>query len=900
MRPGLVLLPVSSRGKLRCAFVAALASAALAVSVCLLVLPKNHYSGFSATNDPKALIAEAERLFWLGNLDASGPVYKRAERLFRANSDSRNEIYARVGALRSDGTTPLSEVSRTLAKLLQDPVVTADPQLRLWCVTAKGYNDFAIDSESAKRDWVEALSLANGMGDSRWASRSNGELGLIAFVEGDTSSAVSRVGKALLSALKSGDIGAQIEYLTMAGIGFNEEHRFSEALPFFKRAISTARNAQDAGFPYAAYEGKATALLGLGKTEEARHMLLQVLSVARNHGRKNDEAQTLLQLGDISIASGDLESAKAQFKDAANQFQSIGLARGLDEVMFKLAGVYREQGQLDEASKTLMVGLKSAHRTDRYYLPRMITAMAELKAAQGRTHQAEELFEEAENIIDGLMVNLHSDFEMAAVAGTMSETYVEHFKLAVSGNDLSQALRVLERARGHTAASLIRGDKPKVSEAGNVSSLDGEIAKLQGTLLRTENPAKRSALLDKLVEYERNQAFEDNEATLDRRELVPNPAPLKVVKSSLRDDELLLEYVLDERASYCIAITRSDAKIFTLDTGRRAIEDSARSFLTALDSRRNGAAAARQLYTILLDEVLETFPKPRLIIATDGVLHRVPFEALQDATGKPLVVTKVVSYTPSASAFVAIRSTRRTSTAPRPLLAVGSVDYKFARLLPQGIRRNSVVSDVLRGLSEFSGSGLEDLPESRDEVLSIAHLFDSDAVVLIGTNATESAFKKEPLSDYRVIHLAVHSVPDPQFPYRTSLVLGADPNKGEDGLLQVREIIRLRLNANLVTLSACETGIGPIQGEAGMASLQQAFLTAGARAVVASLWRVEDHSTTALMKAFYAHLARKEDKALALANAKRDMLGRYGDLSPYYWGSFVMAGEGAEDIFAGR
>jgi CHAT domain-containing protein len=244
---------------------------------------------------------------------------------------------------------------------------------------------------------------------------------------------------------------------------------------------------------------------------------------------------------------------------------------------------------------------------------------------------------------------------------------------------------------------------------------------------------------------------------------------------------------------------------------------------------------------------------------------------------------------------VTIRKARRT-LATRSLLAVGSVDYKFARLLPQGIRRNSVVSDVLRGLSEFSGSGLQDLPESRDEVLSIAHLFARDAVVLLGTNATESAFKKEPLSDYGVIHLAVHSIPDPQFPYRASLVLGADPDKGEDGLLQVREITRLRLNADLVTLSACETGIGPLQGEAGMASLQQAFLTAGARAVVASLWRVEDHSTTALMKAFYAHLAANEDKAMALANAKRDVLKKYGDLSPYYWASFVMAGEGAEDV----
>ena len=257
------------------------------------------------------------------------------------------------------------------------------------------------------------------------------------------------VGKALLSALKSGDVGAQIEYLTMAGIGFNEEHRFSEALPFFKRAIATARSASDAGIPYGAYEGQAAALLGLGKTDEAHGLLLHVLSVARSHGRRTEEAQILLQLGDISLASGDLEAAKTHFTDAANVFQDLDLARGLDEVMLKLAGVYRQRGRLEEAGKTLTIGLKSAHRTDRYYLPRIVTALAELKAAQGKTYAAEKLFEEAEDIVDGLMVNLHSDFEMAAVAGAMSETYVQRFKLAVSGNDTSQAFRVLERARGH-------------------------------------------------------------------------------------------------------------------------------------------------------------------------------------------------------------------------------------------------------------------------------------------------------------------------------------------------------------------------------------------------------------------------------------------------------------------
>ena len=110
----------------------------------------------------------------------------------------------------------------------------------------------------------------------------------------------------------------------------------------------------------------------------------------------------------------------------------------------------------------------------------------------------------------------------------------------------------------------------------------------------------------------------------------------------------------------------------------------------------------------------------------------------------------------------------------------------------------------------------------------------------------------------------------------------------------------LPLKAELVTLSACDTNVGTAEGEAGVVSLEQAFLIAGARAVVASLWNVEDRSTTVLMKAFYTHLAEHEDKALALTHAKRDMLEHYGDPSPYYWAPFVMVGEGAQPVSFGR
>jgi hypothetical protein len=133
---------------------------------------------------------------------------------------------------------------------------------------------------------------------------------------------------------------------------------------------------------------------------------------------------------------------------------------------------------------------------------------------------------------------------------------------------------------------------------------------------------------------------------------------------------------------------------------------------------------------------------------------------------------------------------------------------------PTGVKQR-----LMRGLSDTFGSSLSDLPQTREEVIEVNEIVGKDGVVLLVTDATETAFKSAPLADFKIIHIAVHGFADTQFPERSGLVLGVDPTSHDDGLLQVREIIRLGFKANLVTLSACNTGIGKLQGEEGVISL---------------------------------------------------------------------------------
>src|SRR6185312_12042069 len=154
-----------------------------------------------------------------------------------------------------------------------------------------------------------------------------------------------------------------------------------------------------------------------------------------------------------------------------------------------------------------------------------------------------------------------------------------------------------------------------------------------------------------------------------------------------------------------------------------------------------------------------------------------------------------------------------------------------------------------------------------NEVETIATDFPRPSTILLGNHATETEFKRLPLNRFKVIHLALHGYANSKFPDRSALVFAPENPPVDDGLLQVREIRRLPLNASLVTLSACDTGIGPV-GEEGVANIVNAFIEAGAQSVVSTLWRLEDHATSQLMISFYGHLAQGDNKAEALRKAQ--------------------------------
>jgi CHAT domain-containing protein len=228
-----------------------------------------------------------------------------------------------------------------------------------------------------------------------------------------------------------------------------------------------------------------------------------------------------------------------------------------------------------------------------------------------------------------------------------------------------------------------------------------------------------------------------------------------------------------------------------------------------------------------------------------------------------VVQRHTMSVVPSATVLATIR--QRGSAAPRALLAFAAPGR----------------------------AGFEPLPNARAEADWAARRVGGGSAII--ADADEAHVKRPDLGDYRVLHFAAHALVDERVPRRSAIVLGASGS--EDGLLQVNEIAHLPLNADLVVLAACRTQMGHMLRAEGLLGLSRAFLQAGARSVVASLWDVKDSDSRALMDAFYGHLATGSTADAALRLAQMDVM-RAADTTtlPAAWGAFVISGDGTRPV----
>jgi CHAT domain-containing protein len=304
----------------------------------------------------------------------------------------------------------------------------------------------------------------------------------------------------------------------------------------------------------------------------------------------------------------------------------------------------------------------------------------------------------------------------------------------------------------------------------------------------------------------------------------------------------------------------------------------ARQFRDRLASRNLlFADDARALYDLLLAPARAALAgKTHLVVAPDGPLWETPFQALRDPEGRYLIESAAVSYTPSLTILrEGVRRSHASSGPPR-LLAMGKADFGSADARPTAV----------------PVPALPPLPEAERQVRRIQDLYGpARSVAYLGRAATESRFKAEaPRHD--IVHLASHGLLDETSPLYSSVILSTDSGgSSEDGLLEAWEILDLKLNAELVVLSACETARGRIASGEGIVGTMWALFVAGAQATVVSQWKAEASSTTELMTALHRGLAHADGrKAEHLRQAALEVMRTPRYAHPFYWAPFVLVG----------
>lgn len=362
------------------------------------------------------------------------------------------------------------------------------------------------------------------------------------------------------------------------------------------------------------------------------------------------------------------------------------------------------------------------------------------------------------------------------------------------------------------------------------------------------------------------------------------PATLQDVQESVPDEEsVILEYFLGDSSSFLWVISEEEHELFILP-GRNELKnniETIRFSLTKPDASNLPffTRSAQMLYKQLLEQAVPYIEKgKKLVIIPDGELYYLPFEVLltkapkrgksSDPTTLPYLVKKhPLSYGHSATILMNMSTGIQAEGGMQPrLLAFGD--------------------------PEFS-SQYKRLEYSAGEVESISSFFEpSGADVFVQNEASEKRIKNTPMDQYSHIHFATHGTVDEVIPDFSSLVLAMDPDRNEDGLLQAWEIMDLELNADLVVLSACQSGLGKMVRGEGMVGLTRAFMYAGTPTVLVSLWNVADISTAGLMEKFYENLIKKElTKTDALRRAQLSMIKDEQFAHPFYWAPFVLIGD---------
>lgn len=768
------------------------------------------------------------------------------------------------------------------------------------------------------RDYYEqALAISERLQSKVSMSQDHGNLGLCLLGLGEVGPAMEHFRLAIELARQAGMRQDQAYWLRARGDGHVSSGRYDLALQDYSTALSMYEGMGAQAELLESLHAAGELHLMLGDTVSARRQFERALTMARGIGLDRGITSNLLALGDLEMRRGRVDAAVLLYQQARDRAEAAGAAHTLARALLRLARAQRSREVLDAAAagadRALALArdagspsLQAEARYARAEVSRLrghhrgaldeYTAAAALAAKVGDPDLMWQVLHgrarslERSGELDGALATLEQAVELIeSVRGRLREqrfrsgyvedkfeVYLELMRLQLQLGRTADAFITAERLRARSFVDQVGGraswpltDDDRRQEA----ALRERVRRLQHTVGEIDDTGAPAYPERAIHRFSRElaQAEAEYQAFLDDRGgqsagtgSVPGMGRLQ---SQLRPREALMEYVVARDRLTVFVLTSRGIQVTVIPVGEAQLNARIALLRDLLRHPRDNAwqkPAAR-----LHDELVGPLERAgwldgveHLYVVPHGALTTLPFALLQRASAPRtllLIDRYTIAYLPAAAALV--HDVRPRSERTLLAMAPGQARLRFAAA----------------------------------EAQAVDTLFRPASKTLIGQEATEARFKQL-AGEYGVLHLATHG----RFNVASPLLSGLEfePDREEDGMLRVHEVLDLRLQARLVTLSACETALASgyftdLPAADGFVGLNRAFLAAGSEAVLATLWPVDDRASVTLMTQFYSRLrdpVTRHTTASALARAQRALRESPALAHPYYWAAYVVVG----------
>jgi CHAT domain-containing protein len=748
------------------------------------------------------------------------------------------------------------------------------------------HNDLGND-DLALNFFHESLSIAEEIGNNDLIAAALNGIGFIHMFNGNYSEALQHLTKASTIVKRKSTLAS---VLTNIAVVYDLQGNQTQALNYYQKTLKLWEEIGNKAEIANVLNNIGDYRL-LGDYDLALEYNNKALATAKEIGDKKIAGMALANIGNAYRNKGYLEQALEYTNKSLRLAQELSDLELIASQMRQAARIYYAKGEYVRALQYSESAVITAKRVNsRQTLWAALEIKGKSYRALNKSEKAYESFGEAISTIEDWRSKIAGgEVEQLGLFAEKASVYHEIIDLLIEQNRNDEAFSYAERVKGRVLVDVLRSGKIQISKAMTDKELNEEkmfskkLIDVNEQILKEDNPEKIQKL-----DVELQNARADFESF--RTNLYVNHPELRIKRGeaatiTMQDttdlidpNTAVVEFVVTEEQTFVFVLTNESKYVYPIKLQQKQLTDRVQDFRQQISERNPGfQKVANELFLLLLSPFYEKIQtKQKLVIVPDAALWELPFQVLMLKDGKYLLENHVLSFVPSLTVYREMKRINKPEDAKFNLLAFGNP--KIQKGTEE--RLNYVVRS----------DKLDPLPEAEREVRSLQELYgQGDSHVYVQGDAQEERLKEE-AGNFKVLHFATHGIVNPAAPLYSQIVLSQRGN--EDGLLEAWEIMNLKLKADLVVLSACDTALGKVSNGEGMIGLTWAFFIAGSSTTVVSQWKVLSSSTTELMLAFHKNLHSSEvhSSAEALRNAALKLMQKDQYRHPFYWAPFVVIG----------